>query len=431
MRSRGIAQLDSAREALASLDMASEDEARLWKKFTLEWNYHSNHIEGNTLTYGDTELLLVHGTVSGTHAVRDIEEMKAHDVAIRHLRELADDKRPMTESDVRYLNRILLKESFWKDAITPSGQATRIEILPGVYKEQPNNVRLPDGSTFAYATPSDVPIKMGELMSWLSEQLESVHHRFVLIHPFADGNGRTARLLMNYVLLRAEFPPVIVRTDDKEEYMACLRQADAGDMNPLAEFLARNLGWSLEVAMRAAKGESIEDDDDLDKEISIFVRGQKDVRPPVALNMFDISSVFKSVLEKLQREYIVELDTFDQLFEEVVFFLVEDGKAFSNGDPFEDFKSRILVDVIPETGISLVKIYDGFKTAAGSLGIIKVELMVSFGLEDVRLSSMVNGRLIGEGISVGYGGERLPESTTKTFIRETKRAVFDAVQELT
>jgi len=411
------------------------------EEVALEWNYHSNHIEGNTLTYGDTELLLVHGTVSGTHAVRDIEEMKAHDVAIRHLRELADDKRPMTESDVRDLNRILLKESFWKDAITPSGQATRIEILPGVYKEQPNNVRLPDGSTFAYATPSDVPIKMGELMSWLSEQLESethpleiatrLHHRFVLIHPFADGNGRTARLLMNYVLLRAGFPPVIVRTDDKEDYLTCLRQEDAGDMNPLAEFLARNLGWSLEVATRAAKGESIEDDDDLDKEIAIFVRNQKDVRAGVTLSKADLRALFTSVLEKLQREYVDELNAFDVLFENAFWQVEDDRQTASGNDPVQIFGQRLAEDLSPEMIIRLQKSYDGFKTAGGSSGEIHAELVVSFGEENVHLSSTVNERLIVKEVSVGYGGERLPESTTKTFIRETKRAVFDAVQDLT
>ena len=69
--------------------MEGADEERLWMKLRLEWNYNSNHIEGNTLTYQETELLLIHGRTAGGHPMRDYEEMKAHDVAIDHARSLA------------------------------------------------------------------------------------------------------------------------------------------------------------------------------------------------------------------------------------------------------------------------------------------------------------------------------------------------------
>ena len=96
-----------------------EDDERLWRKLRLDWNYHSNHIEGNTLTYGETEILLIHGQATGDHVLRDYEEMKAHDVAIEHMRALVAGERPLTEGDICDFNRILIKESFWKDAITP------------------------------------------------------------------------------------------------------------------------------------------------------------------------------------------------------------------------------------------------------------------------------------------------------------------------
>lgn len=90
-----------------------EHERRLWQKLRLEWNYHSNHIEGNTLTYGETVLLLLHGQTHGNHTLREYEEMKAHDVGIEHLRNLAADKgRLITPIDIRDLNKIILKEPF-------------------------------------------------------------------------------------------------------------------------------------------------------------------------------------------------------------------------------------------------------------------------------------------------------------------------------
>jgi cell filamentation protein, protein adenylyltransferase len=94
-----IQHLKKEWDAVQPLEAARE--ARLWWKLRLDWNYHSNHIEGNTLTYGETELLLFHGRTEGDHTIREYEEMKAHNVAIEHVRELASDPRPITEADVR------------------------------------------------------------------------------------------------------------------------------------------------------------------------------------------------------------------------------------------------------------------------------------------------------------------------------------------
>jgi Fic family protein len=206
-------------EWLALQPLSAENEARLWKKLRLEWNYHSNHIEGNTLTYGETELLLLHDRTTGNHSHREYLEMKAHDVGIEHVRTLADDQtRLLTEGDIRDLNKIILKESFWKAAETADGQPTRKEIIPGQYKTTPNNVRLPNGDIFFFASVEDTSPKMQAFAVWLRQELESptlhpaafaakLHHDFVLIHPFDDGNGRVARLLVNYVLMRSGYLP--------------------------------------------------------------------------------------------------------------------------------------------------------------------------------------------------------------------------------
>ncbi|RYD31249.1 MAG: Fic family protein, partial [Verrucomicrobiaceae bacterium] len=184
-------------EALQPL--SQENDRRLWQKLRLEWNYHSNHIEGNTLTYGETELLLLHGQTHGTHDLREYEEMKAHDVGIEHLKVLAaDTSRVIRAGDVRDLNRIILKEPFWKAAQTPDGAATRKEIRPGEYKTHPNNVRTAGGEMFEFAPPSEVEARMHALLEWLTSTLErqshdllstlaKLHHDFVLIHPFDDG----------------------------------------------------------------------------------------------------------------------------------------------------------------------------------------------------------------------------------------------------
>ena len=140
--------------------MKPVDEERLWRKLRLEWNYNSNHIEGNKLTYHEAELLLIHGRTAGGHPLRDYEEMKAHDAAIDYARRIVDSEQILGEGDIRDLNRILLKEPFWQSAETPDGRATRKRIIPGQYKTQPNHVRTVKGELHRFAEPEETPALM-------------------------------------------------------------------------------------------------------------------------------------------------------------------------------------------------------------------------------------------------------------------------------
>lgn len=250
--------------------LKKEDEERLWKKFRLEWNYNSNHLEGNTLTYGQTELLLIFDKTTGDHDMREYEEMKAHDVAVKLVREYANDPtRGLTEADIREFNKIILVRSFWGNAQTSDGQLTRKLIQPGEYKREPNSVLLQNGEMFHYASPEETPARMGEFIDFFRTALAEgklhpleiaakVHYDFVLIHPFDDSNGRTSRLLMNFVLLKNDLPPVIVKSADKKNYLNALNKADVGDFESFIQYIGEQLIWSLEVNMRAAKGESMD-----------------------------------------------------------------------------------------------------------------------------------------------------------------------------
>ena len=265
-----------------ALPMKAEFQTKLDKKFRLEFNYNSNHMEGNTLTYSETELLLIFDETKGNHTLREYEEMKAHDVALQLVNDWAGDKdRPLTETNIKNLNEVILVKPFWKDAITPDGQKTRRLIKVGDYKEFPNSVQLSNGEIFEYASVTDTPILMGELMQWYrSEEQKNelhpvalaamLHYKLVRIHPFDDGNGRISRLLMNYVLLKNNFPPVVIKSADKRNYLSALNSADAGDINAFIIYISQQLVWSLELSVKATKGESIEEPDDVEKEISIW-----------------------------------------------------------------------------------------------------------------------------------------------------------------
>lgn len=275
-----IEKLKQQLEAL--LPMKNEDEKRLKKKFRLEFNYNSNHMEGNTLTYGQTQLLLINDKISGDAKISDVEEMKAHDVALLQIEEFAKNKEyPLTEQFIKELNRIILVKPYWKEAITPDGIATQKQIVIGNYKTTPNSVRLRDGSIHEYASPEETPAKMNDLMNWYKEnenimsapQLAAeFHYRFVCIHPFDDGNGRVARLLMNFILLKNQYPMVIIKSEDKENYLTALQKADLGYIVNIIEYIEKQLIWSLEISIKAAKGEDIEENADIDKEIELLKR---------------------------------------------------------------------------------------------------------------------------------------------------------------
>jgi Fic family protein len=272
--------------------LPAELDKKLWEKLRLDWNYNSNHLEGNTLTYKETELYLLRGQTSGVHVEREYTEMKGHDVAIAIVRDLAKSPEELTEADIRNLNQILLKQSFYKDAITPDGKPSRKEIIPGRYKIGPNSVVTPTGQIFKYAEPMDVPARMAKLVEAIRKGAEKegleflatlavTHHEFTLIHPFDDGNGRVARLVTNYVLLKKGWPPIVIPSVRKADYLKALGQADAGDPALLADFFAEQLLWSLEIGIKAAKGESLEEPSDVDKEIALFVSEQKNQQKSV------------------------------------------------------------------------------------------------------------------------------------------------------
>jgi Fic family protein len=272
-------QLKAELDSLRPLD--SEAEARIMQKFRLDWNYHSNNLEGNSLTYGETKALILFGITAQGKPLKDHFEITGHNEAINWILEIVKDETVLTEAFIRQLHTLLLKETSYKEAKTPDGKPTRRKIEVGKYKTQPNHVITVTGETFYFATPEETPAKMHDLIEWFRKEKEKAdvtpiilaalfHYRFIRIHPFDDGNGRVARILMNFILMQFGYPPVIIKTEDKENYYAVLRLADADELEPFIEYIAENLIRSLEIVIRGAKGESIEEPRDFDKELALL-----------------------------------------------------------------------------------------------------------------------------------------------------------------
>lgn len=337
-----LQQIDDLKKELEGLQpIEPEFQRKLDRKFRLEFNYNSNHLEGNTLTYGETELLLYFDQTKGDHTMREYEEMQAHDLALKLVKEWAEDlERPLSEADIKELNKVILVKPFWKDAITPDGQGTRRQITVGEYKKYPNSVRLANGEMFDYASPTDTPIKMGELIQWFRSACENgemhpvelaarLHHQFVLIHPFDDGNGRISRLLMNYVFWRFGFPPIVIKSSDKQNYLRALNRADVGEMEFFVEYVAKQVLWSLELSVKAAKGESVEEEDDVDKELVLLKQKAKTL--PNQKSPQSVLQIFQHFQKKIWSHVRVINSNFDEFFtEKKIFRYVNNNEVVEN-----------------------------------------------------------------------------------------------------
>ncbi|HJU20684.1 MAG TPA: Fic family protein [Stellaceae bacterium] len=189
------------------------------RSYDIELTYTSNAIEGNTLTAAETRMVIEHGIAIGGKPLKDHLEAVDHFAALHYVRDLARLPVPLRESDIRSLHRLVMQRS------DPD--------MAGRYADQSRFVET-DGGRHHFPSPAEVPALMGDLARWLStapatpETAFTAHRRLVEIHPFNDGNGRTARLLMNLVLLRGGYSPVAVRPQDRPAYIGALQNAQAG-----------------------------------------------------------------------------------------------------------------------------------------------------------------------------------------------------------
>jgi Fic family protein len=209
--------------------------AGLQKYYDIELTYTSNAIEGNTLTHRETAEVIEHGVTVGGKPLRDHLEALDHYDAVQWMRAVAAQTAPLGENTICELHRRIVARS------QPD--------IAGIYSPHPRRIA---GSPVIFPNPLKIPQLMAEFGAWLSsapstpEGAFEGHFRLTAIHPFSDGNGRTARLLMNLMLIRGGYPPVAVRPADRKTYLEALERASlAQDLQPLQSFMHERLDATL------------------------------------------------------------------------------------------------------------------------------------------------------------------------------------------
>ncbi len=209
-----FSHIDSLKEKIDRQRPFSKELAKsLHEKLVVEWTYNSNAIEGNTLSISETKVVLEGITVGGKTMIEHLEVINHRD-AISFIEDLISNKEPLSGWNIRNIHSLILKEIDKENA--------------GRYRSE--NVMI---SGAKHIPPRHFEIS--DLMQELVEEYDNnwkvyhpviratlLHGEFVKIHPFIDGNGRTARLLLNFELMRNGYPPVIIKSDDRAKYYEVL-----------------------------------------------------------------------------------------------------------------------------------------------------------------------------------------------------------------
>jgi Fic family protein len=234
----------AALDALRPLRQAALDQLRA--AWDVELTFASNAIEGNTLTLRETAEVIAHGITVGGKPLRDHLEAQDHHAALAWVRDVATGSTMLNETIVTEIHRRIILRS------APE--------IAGVYSRVPRRIA---GSATIFPNPLKIPALMGALGDWLATAPATpttafdAHFRLTAIHPFSDGNGRTARLLMNLLLIRGGYPPVAVRPADRIAYLDALERASTHDDREPYEMLMSGrlyatLGEYLKILQEAA-----------------------------------------------------------------------------------------------------------------------------------------------------------------------------------
>ena len=232
---RLLRKIEKKKRRLDNLRPLKEDVVkRILEDIRIRHTYHSDAIEGNTLTLQETKLVLERGITIGGKPLKDHIEARNDANAFNLMINLVKDEKPISQKVIQELHRIVT-EGLLEDA--------------GKYRI--TNVRIAGSATPPPSYVKIVSLMDGYIQNITNLELEPIkkaafiHHEFVLIHPFADGNGRVARLVTNLFLMQNGYPPIILKKEDRGKYYSTLQKADKGNISPFATFIANAVNEAL------------------------------------------------------------------------------------------------------------------------------------------------------------------------------------------
>lgn len=432
-----VGRVDELKNELDGLRPIREDYLhKLNLKLRLDWNYHSNSIEGNTLSLSETKSFILWGVTAKGKPFRDYVEMKGHNEALQKLFDIVHQDIKITENLIKEFHKLILVEPYTDNETA--------EINPGHWKKNFNYLYSPTGERIDFEPPEKVPALMSDLVNWVNNQMNppkrkkkkydlhplliasGFHTRFINIHPFGDGNGRMARILTNLILMACGYVPAIIKQDRRESYYTAINTSSLDDPENLAIYLGEALIESLELTIKAAKGESIEEKDDLDKELELLNRKLKAKGLEVPLKSVGITNeiLLEHVIPFFE-EVIIVLSKFQKVFKHAGYQVKLGGGYLTNISP-DNLKAFIKKNPIRDRNrdeIILEYSYSSLKNIANKTK-IQVNIAVHFLEEYYTYSNNITNKTI----SLSYN-QRLSEKVQRDWIKEIQKNILAKIKD--
>ncbi|MFD0699995.1 Fic family protein [Myroides pelagicus] len=255
----------------------------LHHKYRLEWNYNSNSMEGNTLTVAETRSVMIGNIDVHRKPLKDILEVKGHDEVIRDILSIGKADLRLSEKRIKEIHASIMYE-----------EDSEKKGWIGQWKEVANEIINNRGEKYTFVLPEEVPEQIHELLNRTNAAIDHIqakkkdaphpidvalnfHLDYLNIHPFYDGNGRTARILCNLVLVALGYPPLWIKEEEREVYYRYIAdiQCYGGRREDLFAYMSELILRSQQMIIDIQAGKSIEEADDMGKEIELLKRELK------------------------------------------------------------------------------------------------------------------------------------------------------------
>jgi Fic family protein len=303
-------------------ELTIEQKKKINYKFRLEWNFNSNSMEGNTLTIEETRSVMVGNLTVNDKPLKDVLEMQGHDKVITEILRIGKGELRLSEQRIREIHKAIMHED----------DETKKDKI-GKWKQEPNMIYNPKGERYDFVKPEEVPDKIHDLLNKTNAAIDAIkgnlknaphpidvamqfHLEYLEIHPFYDGNGRTARILTNLILISLGYNPFWINEKDRKIYYNYISdiQGYGGSKELFYEYCAGLIERSEQLVLNAIEGIDISDEDDLHKEISLWKKQLVKKDEIVPISNYAIAEIYQKTLKTLFDKFLTQIISFDDLF---------------------------------------------------------------------------------------------------------------------
>lgn len=279
-----ITQIDALQQKInAHGTLTEEVKKKINYKIRLDWNYYSNRMEGGTLTREETRSVMVGNIDVKGKPLKDVMEMNGHDKVVLDILKIGKGELRIAEKRIKEIHKAIMHEE----------DTTKLPLI-GNWKTHHNEIINYKDEKISFTPPNEVPEAMHSLLDKTNAELDAFfagresshpliiasqfHIGYVTIHPFYDGNGRTARIFTNLLLISCGFPPIIIKDENKKAYYQLLADIQAYGGNPelFYAFIGERILESQQLVLDAIEGKEIEEPDDIDKRIDLLKKKLSD-----------------------------------------------------------------------------------------------------------------------------------------------------------